>query len=188
MAKPDVVGLLAHIIPQLEALKVKIIMRPTEFVYGDSLGYWDPGLSVIEISIHDPGMWPTVLAHEYGHVLQNLAGRFLDQAPWDVFSEFLKTGKSDARALKRAVRCIQAAELEAERTALSLARMFSLCDEEDYIRKANDYIFKHEFARRHGFWPKESGFQATTPKKLISASAFAQIPRESEVLWLDRGR
>ena len=103
-----------------------------------------------------------VLAHEYAHFLQWLDCPKNIQSADDnagiVFFEWLSGQDYESRDVQRAMTRIMAMERDAERRAVSIIKHFDLnVDIEDYIKKANCYIYMHWIMRERRSWNYRRG-------------------------------
>lgn len=178
---PAQARLIEHALERLAVVSGSLLLTPTVTLDRFATGLFHAGGSRrLEVSIGHP-LWPATLAHEIGHVEQLIAGRYASGHSWDLLHRHL-TGQQgiDRRALLRAVRTIQACELDAEKHAIELIRAFRVrLDVREYARHANEYLWKHEIARRTGVWP---GVNLATlcPVTLITARDFGKPPQEFE--------
>lgn len=167
---------------------VKLKIEARRRTRAGDLGFFDETARVLFVCTDVEG-WAMTLAHELGH-LQQYRERFLAyrQADLEAFEEKLMGGqkKMDYGKLRNLTRAIQRCELDAERRALRLARVFHLTDDlEKYTRQANRYVWSYEVARQVGIpigkWPKRSEdlrelIDSQMPTRLITQAEFGKPP------------
>lgn len=143
--------------------------------------------------------WVEVLAHEYSHFLQWLAGSETYVkcfGPKNYYSticdEWLNGKKHKAFMVKRAFDALRAMERECEMIAVKVMRDNDLgVDIERYTQEANCYIYIHHLmeARRMG-WDKfkEDPFEARYIRKMPSSfrhKSHKKIPADIRKLFED---
>lgn len=161
---------------------------------GSDLGSFDHVYRNLDIAVLNP-QWPGNLTHEVSHIQQwkERPGFYLNEAA-DV-EAFMDWCSGKRRRWKTAkvlhvVRAIQTLELDCERRAVRLQRTFRVPNIPLYVQGANLYIWKHEVARRVGFWPAykdQDGIVAAMPKRLMSRTNIGKPPAMLEELAI-KGR
>lgn len=176
---PAEIALIEHALERLEVVSGSLELVPTTHLDRFSIGYFHERSRRVVVAV-GRDMWPATLAHELGHVEQMIAGEYAAAWPWHVFGEHLARRPTKPRRLLSAVRTMQRCEHDAERHALALIRAFGLeVDREEYARQANGYLWKHEVARRTGFWSGAAVY-ALCPSRLIPLSEIGRVPPNVE--------
>ena len=168
--------LISYALDRLSVVSGSLVLAPAQRVGGLTVGVYDCTERNLTIAVGNP-QWLGVLAHEIGHVEQEIEGLYPSGASWVIFDRWLEkpTTTIAPRTLLRAVREIQHCEHDAERRALRLIRDMKLpVDPWEYARQANAYLWGHEFARLYRRWPSTGS--ALCPARLVPLRALRSVP------------
>jgi len=118
-------------------------------------GYFDEKARILAVGAGRSD-WIEILAHEFAHLEQYVAGEFLivGPDPYDDLEDWYVGKDLPQERLDECFALAMACEHDAERRAVGTLSRWGLChDIKDYIRNANAYVLKHLYAKRHRHWP-----------------------------------
>lgn len=118
-------------------------------------GYFDEHEIVVATKKKESD-WVGVLAHEYCHLTQKLNNVFQEKIDYEASNNLEKgiTGKRvSSKKFKESVDRVQAMELDNERRTIRLLKRLKVeLDYDNYIRKANSYIYLYTLIKKYRKW------------------------------------
>lgn len=142
-----------------EEQNVRLMLSPQEYVYTTTdaamcRGFYDGDTLTVATGAPD---WAGVLAHEYGHMEQDVEGLF-DTSKlnhYDILEQWWQGKKKYTPGkISKAIKFVVACELDAERRAVGYISQYQLVtDLSAYIARANGYAVSYLWAEKHKRWP-----------------------------------
>ena len=150
-------------------------------------GYFDsvPGILACAAGSRKIHHWLMTLVHETCHMDQFLE----DRTTWRQYEktiaidDWLSGKKFSNEAVERAINTTQMLELDCERRAVSKIKKFNLpIDLDEYIQKANAYVFFHQYMKESRQWPVPPAspygdkIWPHMPKRFLLSNSYLTLP------------
>lgn len=158
-----VLAFLSHVKKECEAYEVKLCIRKGKYVVlnkkNQCSGYFDPeeGKERLVVASNRKDFL-SILVHEYAHLTQwadNCYEWYNYGESYNLVDEWL--GGEDVHNIGRHLKRAMLIELDNEKRSVALIKKFKLpIDIDDYIRKANSYMFFWLYLKYTRSWSKAS--------------------------------
>jgi hypothetical protein len=169
-----VLAFLSHVKKECEAYEVQLCIRKGKYVVlnkkNQCSGYFDPeeGKERLVVASNRKDFL-SILVHEYAHLTQwadNCYEWYNYGESYNLVDEWL--GGEDVHNIGRHLKRAMLIELDNEKRSVALIKKFKLpIDIDDYIRKANSYMFFWLYLKYTRSWSKASNSPYNN-KKIIS--------------------
>lgn len=182
-----------------DANNIKFIIKSTkQIVLSENVkcvGYFDsaasPAVLASTVGYGDESHWLSILVHETCHMDQYLEDPIL----WKEYDRCIDiddwlSGKRESKFdVEHAIDKTQKLELDCERRAVRKLKKFNLpIDTDEYIQKANSYVFFHQYLKTSRTWPVpgklyNKRLYSKLPTTFLNDDAYTTLPDEYRVLF-----